>query len=423
MLGRKCVELENKIYEGIRKNILPIGFVIITIFAIFARYLFLDFETWDYTGFLKVWIDTIVENGRIHSLSMGIGDYNCPYMFILTLLTYLKINSLYSIKIISIFFDFVLAIASAILVNKVTKKEKFFNITSLITYTICLFAPTILLNSACWAQCDSIYASFVVISLIFLVEEKYIPSFVLLGVAFAFKLQFIFILPLYILVWLNKRKFPVLYFGIIPIVNFIMCLPSVLFGRPIKEVLMVYIKQMGSYSVYTSNNFPSIYNLFCKLTEKSEALAVENLDITKVGIVVTITIFALMAFYIVYKEVKLSKKSIVKLGLWSILVATFFMPNMHDRYMYIADLLSLVLCMIEKDKKNIAYAIVINLNSFSVYVRYLFKVEFIPIQLASILQLIVIVGITYHLHEELSGIKCNKKKVIEKREEKVYEEI
>ena len=406
MFNQKCVEFENKIFDFVKKYIIPISFVIITIFAICARIPLLNFETWDYTGFLKQWFDTIVANGKIHSLDMAIGDYNCPYIIILTLFTYLPISPLYSIKIFSIIFDFVLAISSVILVNKLTEKKKYNNIISLLTYGLVLFAPTVLLNSACWAQCDSIYISFIIISLIFLIDEKYIRSLIFLGISFAFKLQFVFILPLYVLVWMNKRKFPLFYFGIIPIVDLVMCLPSIIFGRPIKEVIMIYINQMGSYSSYTSNNFPSIYNLFCELTEKSEALAINNLDVGKIGIIITISIYAIMAIYLIYKNIKLSKKEIIKLGLWSVIIATFFMPNMHDRYMFLADVLSLIVFMTFKDKQSLIYAIIINLNSVSVYIRYLFGVEFINIQIATILQFIVVIGMTYYLHKDFVVVKC-----------------
>lgn len=399
MFSKKCLEFENKIYEFIKNHIIQIGFVIVTIFALWARFSMLDFETWDYTGFLKQWYDTIVENGRIHSLNMAIGDYNCPYIIILTLFTYIKLSALYCIKGFSIIFDFVLAVSGMILVNKVTNKK---GILSLITYSVLLFIPTMLLNSACWAQCDSIYASFIIISLIFLIDEKYVRSLIFLGIAFAFKLQFMFILPLYILVWINKRKFPLYYFGILPIVNFIMCLPSVIMGRSIKDVLMIYVRQTGSYSGFTSNNFPSMYNIFCKLTEKSEALRIDNIDVAKVGIIITITIYAIMVFYLIYKKVKLSKENIVEIGLWSVIIATFFMPNMHDRYMFVADILSVILFMIYRNKKTLLYALIINLNSFSVYIRYLFGAEFINIQLATILQFIVVIGISLHLHKKIN---------------------
>lgn len=397
MVQQKCLEFENKIYEYIKKHIIPIGFIIITILAIGARFYFLRYQTWDYTGFLSKWIEQIEANGGFFALKDKIGDYNCIYMTILAALTYIPISPLYTIKAISILFDFILAFSSYKLVNKFLRKKERKGIIGLITYGLILFAPTVLLNGACWGQCDSIYATFVIISLIFLIDEKYFWSFTFLGLAFAFKLQFIFILPLYILVWISKRKFPVYYFGILPVVNFITCIPSIAFGKPIKDCLLVYVNQMGSYSQFTSNNFPSIYNLFCQLTEKSEALAIESIDVAKVGIIITLALYVIMACIIIYKKVNISKELIIDIGLWSVVVATFFMPNMHDRYMFVADVISILAVIIFRTKSSIFYAVVINLNSFATYTRYLFGTEFVNIQIATILQLIVVIALTYDL--------------------------
>ncbi len=397
MVQQKCLEFENKIYEYIKKHIIPIGFIIITILAIGARFYFLRYQTWDYTGFLSKWIEQIEANGGFFALKDKIGDYNCIYMTILAALTYIPISPLYTIKAISILFDFILAFSSYKLVNKFLREKERKGIIGLITYGLILFAPTVLLNGACWGQCDSIYATFVIISLIFLIDEKYFWSFTFLGLAFAFKLQFIFILPLYILVWISKRKFPVYYFGILPVVNFITCIPSIAFGKPIKDCLLVYVNQMGSYSQFTSNNFPSIYNLFCQLTEKSEALAIESIDVAKVGIIITLALYVIMACIIIYKKVNISKELIIYIGLWSVVVATFFMPNMHDRYMFVADVISILAVIIFRTKSSIFYAVVINLNSFATYTRYLFGTEFVNIQIATILQLIVVIALTYDL--------------------------
>lgn len=370
-----------------------------------ARWYLLKYETPDYTGFLNVWFEEIKANGGLHALSRNIGDYNFPYLTILSILTYIPIRSLYTIKAVSIMFDFILAFSSFVLIYKLLKNCKNRNLYSLITYALVLLAPTVLTNGACWGQCDSIYASFILISLIFLIDEKYCWSFVFLGISFAFKLQFIFILPLYILVWVSKRKFPLYYFGILPIVDLVMCLPAIVFGKSIKDCLMVYINQTQSYASFTSNNFPSIYNLFCKLTQKSEALVIGNLDVGKVGIIITISIYVIIACIIIYKKYDISREDTLEIGLWSIVVATFFMPNMHDRYMYVADVLSIIIAMIFRNKTSIFYAIIINLNSFSTYVRYMFGVEFLNIQIATMLQLVVVIGITYHLLKKFIVVK------------------
>lgn len=404
MFVNKCVEVENKIYKFIKKHIIPIGFIIITIFALYLRYTMIDFEAGDYHWFLEKWMNDIINNGKIHALKLSIGDYNCPYLTLLALVTYITTNPLYGIKLISIVFDFVMAISSVILINKLTEKKN--NIISLITYFAVLFLPTVFLNGACWAQCDSIYTSFIIISLILLLDEKYIHSFILLGVAFAFKLQFVFVLPVYILIWIKKRKFPAFYFGIIPIVNFIMCLPALIMGRPLKDVIMIYFRQTGTYSMYSSMNFPSIYNLFCPFSEQTaNALTRGDIDLGKLGMIITIAIYAIMAFYFISKEVKLSKHNIIKLTIWSIVIATFFMPSMHDRYIYVADVLSIILLINLKNKESLFYALIININSLSGYIRFLFNVEFLNIRVATVLQLLLVIGITYHLHKDLNDIE------------------
>lgn len=401
MIKEKSLQFENKIYEFIKKHIIGIGFIIITIFALAIRYYFMRYQTWDYIGFLSQWFEKIKAEGGIYALKSSIGDYNCIYLTILAILTYIPINSLYTIKLVSIVFDFILAFSSVKLVDKFLKKTKHKSLIKLLTYALVLFTPTVLLNSSCWAQCDSIYASFIIISLIFLIDEKYFWSFVFLGISFAFKLQFIFILPLYILIWISKRKFPIYYFAILPIMNFITCIPSIIVGKPIKECFSIYVNQIQSYPELTSKNFPNMYSLCCKLTEKSEAMTIDYINIGRIGIIIAIALLAIIAFIIIYKKTNISKQMMIKIGIWSIVVVTFFMPNMHDRYSFVADILSILAIMIFKTKKSILYAFILNLTSLSTYVRYLFTTEFINMKFASILQLIVVICLTYDIFREL----------------------
>ena len=133
----------------------------------------------------------------------------------MALLTYLQLSPLHSIKIVSIIFDYILAFSCMVLIYKLFKDSKKKDIYALLTYAVVLMLPTVVINSSAWAQCDSIYVAFAIISLIYLIDEKYIKSFIFLGISFAFKLQFIFLLPVYILVYITKRKFPIYYFLIL----------------------------------------------------------------------------------------------------------------------------------------------------------------------------------------------------------------
>ena len=188
-----------------------ITILVITFLALLIRCIWLNGKSGDYIFFLELWVDTIKQYGGFKSLKYNIGDYNVPYIFILTCISYFKINSLYLIKFVSIFFDFICTIFSYKIVNKVTNNKSI----ALFSYLIILFLPTLIINGSLWGQCDSIYASFILISLYYLLDKKYIKSFVFLGISFAFKLQFIFILPLYIVLFFREKDIKWYYFLLI----------------------------------------------------------------------------------------------------------------------------------------------------------------------------------------------------------------
>ena len=221
-------KIEDKVFEFINKHRIVIFFIIISGISLLVRFFLLKYESVDYTMFLKEWFDEIKQFGGLKALNREIGDYNTPYLTIIALLTYLPIKSLYSIKIVSIFFDYVLAFGVCKIVAMIIKNNNNKKDILLIIYGTILMLPTVMLNSACWGQADSIYTAFTIWSIAFFFFDKYVKSFILLGVAFAFKLQTIFILPLYILIYISKRKFSIVHFFIIPVMNFVMCIPAML---------------------------------------------------------------------------------------------------------------------------------------------------------------------------------------------------
>lgn len=385
--------IKEKTWEFIDKNLTTIFFIIITIASLQIRFECIEFETNDYTSCLSPWYNELKENGGLKALELNIGNYNIPYITILALLTYLPIPEIYSIKLVSILFDYILAISVMVLVSKLGKNNK--NI-KLLAYSLVLFTPTVILNSATWAQCDAIYATFAIISLIYLIDEKYIKSFIFLGISFAFKLQFIFLLPLYIFVYVKKRNFSLLNFAIIPIVNFIMCLPAILAGRDIKDCLMIYFNQAQTYDSYISLNFPGIYNLFL---EGQNLVFTPNEFVGNFGILFTLFIFILATFILLSSSTKLTKEDIISLGLWSVLTATFFLPQMHDRYMFLADILSIVYFIIYKEKWYIPLGII--LCSLYCYSSYLFGNISIPIAYVSILNLGILCILTRDILQKL----------------------
>lgn len=94
--------------------------VLLTALAFAARWAVLDYETLDYKDFLSQWVQYFRDNGGFAALSRQIGNYNIPYLYFLALFSYSGIDDLYLIKLLSIFFDVLLAWGCALLLGRFT---------------------------------------------------------------------------------------------------------------------------------------------------------------------------------------------------------------------------------------------------------------------------------------------------------------
>lgn len=352
------MEFEKRIIDFFKKNYLLIFAVGITLLSIFIRLFFLDYRSNDFDGFLNRWFEYFKTNGQFKALATYDGDYNAPYLTLMVLFTYLPFNPLYMIKGLSILFDFVLAFSCGYLVYDLTNgKNK--RIAGLVAYSCILFLPQVILNSSMWAQCDSIYSSFVILSLIFLLKEKYPLSFILLGCAFAFKLQFIFLLPLYVILYICQNKFSIFHFLLIPLTNIVLCLPAMIFGGiPFSKCFSIFGVQINE-SVCLVLNYPNIYQFIHN-----------NFPYFKLaGIGVMFTLCFSLLIYIIHKNVKWNHEKILTLSLFLLTVVTYILPGMHERYMFVGEILSVVYFLLYK--KNLPLVIAINFNAFLTYSIFL----------------------------------------------------
>lgn len=381
MKKNKLFQFEQRIIDFIEKHINLIVFSILIILAVGIRYLLLSYESPDYIVFLKPWFESLRESGGLKALANYPGDYNAPYMTIMALLTYIKINPLYTLKAVSIFFDFLLAIITYKLIKEVLSKDKNNKYYAMVGTIAMLFLPTILLDGAFWSQCDVIYTTFIVFALYYLYKEKMTKSFIFLGLSFSFKLQFVFILPVYLILYFKKKNFSIINFLIIPLVDVILCIPSIIAGKPILECLLVYANQTQTYNSLNLN-FPNIYSLI----NGSEKY------LSKLGIVLLVVIFALVFWYIVKKKIKFNFESILLLSIWSIVICTFLLPYMHERYMFAADVLSLIYVIIYK--RNFLIALGIEFISLVSYTMFLFNNYGIPSYVLAFIFLTIVIYLT-----------------------------
>ncbi len=321
------------------------------LFAVVLRLLCRNFESEDFVKFLNEWVGFYRENGGFHALKDFDGDYNVLYQYVLILISYINFNCLYLIKLVSVAFDVLLAFGCAkCLAALGIDKQK-----QRLCFAVMILLPTILLNSALWAQCDSIYTSFVVFSIYFLIRKKNLTSISFLAIAFALKLQTIFVMPIYLVLLLNKeiKLREVLIF---PVVIFLIYLPSMFFGKPITELVQVYITQTTEYPLMVMNA-PSVF--------KWLGIYRYNAVLEKVSIGIAM-VYTLAIVFIAWRKQKLD---LLRLALLFAVGIPFLLPHMHERYFYLATVFALM-CSFVYGKKYLSVLVCVEISSLLCYLHY-----------------------------------------------------
>lgn len=360
-----------KIFNYIKRNKYYILFIIlICIVGLGFRIPHLNFISDDMSYYLLNWTNQITENGGMHALSKQIGNYNLPYLTILAIFTYLPFSTVFKIKILSIIFDYILAFSILWLTYLISKDNKKRKLLSVIAFATTLLLPTIFLNSSLWGQADSIYTAFIVLSICFLIKEKNFWSFVMLGISFAFKLQAIFVLPLYIIYYATHEKYKWYYFLIIPLMDVILCIPALIYGAPPTSIVGIYASQTVEYSKYLSMNLPNIYFLNSIDRPGNLVEANNNIDVIMSILFTGLMFFILLILtYMEKNKVLKNKNFIIETAILSITLCTFFLPCMHERYIYPLILLLIPYIIVISNKKSLL--IFMETIAFYTYINFL----------------------------------------------------
>lgn len=302
--------------------------------AFVLRGLCLSYETLDYQNFLAVWVDFFRQNGGLAALGMPVGNYNVPYLFFLALFSQSSIPDLYLIKLLSIFFDVVLAWSAMQLVGCFVRAPA----QRLACFFLVLFWPTVVLNGALWGQCDSIYVAFAVLSVWLALSGHPMLAMASIAVSFSFKLQAVFVMPVFLL-FLLARRIKIWHFLVFPPVCVLMVLPAVLAGRPLWESLTISLSQTGSIGDGLNYNSPSVFALFSD---------VQNPELAgKLGILAAALVIALLAILVWRRRDSCSNRALLLSAALLAVAIPFFLPHMHERYFFAADILTLALALVD----------------------------------------------------------------------------
>ena len=345
------------------RNILPWIFILaITFVGLYLRYIPRDFVSDDMQRFLLPWFRDIKDGGGFSALSQQVGDYGLLYQTIIAAFSYSDINPIYLYKALSIIFDVLLAGSVAYFITKTSTSDFCYNkigYRTPIVYGCILLLPTVIMNSAFWGQCDSIYTFFLLWSLWFLHHEKYNLSLLFLGCSFAFKLQCILLMPLFLFFCFYKR-FSIFRFLITVFTFWFSGIIAYVHGRGLLDGIGVYFFQVGEYRRMWMN-VPSFWFFLDDNYEKYHIFAIG----------MTCVILAIILFWLFKNDIAISSfNQIMAFALLIEWTCIIFLPSMHERYTYVMDIFALILAF--SDIRFVKYALIATGTSCITYNTYLF---------------------------------------------------
>lgn len=309
----------------------------------------------DWLMYWDPWISDLKEMGFSY-LATDRYDYTPTFVYILWAISRLSINPMTVYKGLHCVLDFVAAGILGKMIWKVTGSKR----KGILSYGLFLIVPTIWANSALWAQCDIIFMTFLLLCFYYLFEDRPCKAMFFYGMAFVFKLQSLFIFPFLVILWVNK-KVELKHFLWIPALYFLSIVPAWIAGRPLMDLINIYMAQ-GAQDVWSlSIKWPNIYQIIGN--------QFFLLEYASAGTWLILGILMIILYAMAQKRYRITNEFIVQMALFFAILTPWFLPHMHERYGCVADILAIIYAMM--NTKKFYFPLVQILVSFNSYMAYL----------------------------------------------------
>ena len=306
---------------------------VITGATLLGKISLLDYVSDDYDIFLSTWIYSYSQLGFKQGMGTYIGsDYGPPYLYILQLISYVSdYPPQYLVKAVSMAFEVLMAYAVMKISSLKVKGEG----ACLMIFHVLLLLPTVVFNGAYWGQCDVIYVSLCLMALYMGLKGRSARSMFFFGLALGFKLQMIFFLPVLLPLWLTKR-IKLRHLPLIPAGYMLLMLPALWAGKSMHHVLTVYLQQAHQYNFITVNA-PNLYQLLPDLDSK----LLYDMFSPMAMMLGFACVMAMCTLVTTHRD-RITTDSAILVCLLMLAGVPYFLPKMHERYTFGADVLSLV---------------------------------------------------------------------------------
>jgi Gpi18-like mannosyltransferase len=355
--------------------------------AVLARWEGWRVKTGDMEIFFQ-WYHQLKAAGGWRGIDQEIGNYNAPFSYIMALITLLPGPLILKFKAIFVVFDVVLAFFT----YKISALRWPNSRVPIAAALIVVLLPTVVVNASFWGQIDAMWAAPALGAVYFLLRGNPWWGVGLCGFAVAIKPQGIFVFPLLALLVLAGR-IPWRALLAAPAVYLALDLPALIAGRDPVELLSVYSLDRQSHWVNgLTFNAPSIWAIMPASTRMQ--------DIKSVGNVLAIAAVVGVIYVLIVRRLELTPARIVTAAALFSILMPFLLPGMHERYFFLADVMTLVLAIY---RPKLWYVpVLVQSGSMLAYEHYLFRRGplTLPLSIAAMLILAALLVTGYALFRE-----------------------
>jgi len=344
MLGRKGQYISSLITLNNTPVFLVVFLIVVDafIFTIFWQYLNVDLKV-----SLLPWYYFLLEHGAFSALALNFSNYTPPYLYLLSIgtLAHGALDPATTIRAISVSFN---AIAG-LLVFLFAVATGWSRWQSMQIAFIFLVLPEMIVNSLVWGQCDIIYTLFLMAFIYFLTEERGWLATTMLGIAFAFKLQTIFIGP-FVFYLLLVRLLLWRQLIMVPLMYLLFMVPSAVAGRRWNDLLSIYLSQFDEYKSL-SMGAPNPYYVFQKIFPGSYELGLH------MGLMLAVIVGLVLVALFIHRGLGRSPRSLLLMATLTLTIMPYVLPKMHERYFFPASAMAFLFAIVRPSSWPIVVSI------------------------------------------------------------------
>ena len=306
--------------------------------------------------FLFPWYGHILQHGPIGAFAEPFSNYTPPYLYLLAAASLADgaLGPLNVIKLLSLAGTGFLALGVAELLRAAGAEPR----RAVLVFVL----PTVVLNAALLGQCDALWAGACAFATAAMIRGRTLASLFWCGVAIAFKAQSAFLAPFIIGALLGRRA-PLWQWAVPPLVYAGAMLPAWMMGWPAADLATVYLRQVEWF------DFPgNLSNPWIWATRLAPASAQDFYILGYAAAAAAAVGIGAMAARAVRDP-----RRMLATALLCAMALPFLLPKMHERYLFLADVLALALALARRDRASIGILVAVQLTSLTALVAYIYN--------------------------------------------------